>query len=437
MITFVNLPSTADPLSVLPRVCVVTAGHLSTCPRMVKAADALFEAGYAVRVVSANFVSWAGEFDQDVRRTRDWPWVVVNYERQSAISTYLASGFRYRACRLVSQLFQIDGPLHLVNCAYSRIHSELVRAVVAEPADLIYAGTGMALGAGAEAATRLGVPYALDLEDFHSAEQLSSRDANVSHRLVERIERTILPNAIFVTAASHAISAAYLRKYGIRAITVNNVCSLPSNPADIEVSPYEALRLYWFSQTIGPGRGLEDAIKAVGLAGITAELHVRGRPVPGYLTQMRDLASKHLARLKIIHHRPLPSDSMINSCRGHDIGLALEQEDIFNRAICLTNKAFTYILGGLAVIFTDTPGQHDLAIDLGEGALIYRPGNVEAFAVGLKRWAEDKSQLTRAKRAALEAGYRRWHWEHPLEKGALLDAVAQALNSKHASRDYC
>ena len=33
------------------RICVVTAGHLSTSPRMLKAADALHAAGYHVRVV--------------------------------------------------------------------------------------------------------------------------------------------------------------------------------------------------------------------------------------------------------------------------------------------------------------------------------------------------------------------------------------------------
>jgi len=34
-----------------PRLALVTAGHLSTCPRMLKAADALAEEGYEVSVV--------------------------------------------------------------------------------------------------------------------------------------------------------------------------------------------------------------------------------------------------------------------------------------------------------------------------------------------------------------------------------------------------
>ena len=36
------------------RITVVTAGHLSTCPRMLKSADALAADGYDVRVVATH-----------------------------------------------------------------------------------------------------------------------------------------------------------------------------------------------------------------------------------------------------------------------------------------------------------------------------------------------------------------------------------------------
>ena len=66
------------------RICVVTAGHLSTCPRMLKAADALHAAGYAVRVVSANHTPWAQAADREVVRSRGWKWTVVDYARETA-----------------------------------------------------------------------------------------------------------------------------------------------------------------------------------------------------------------------------------------------------------------------------------------------------------------------------------------------------------------
>src|SRR5262249_45467878 len=153
----------------------------------------------------------------------------IRYERKNALGKYLITGARHRACHLVSRLVPACSP-SLANRAYSRIHTELVRAVLVEPADLIYAGTGMALGAAAEASALAGIPYALDLEDFHSAEQYSSPEANHRHLLVEQIERKVLPGSVFITAAGEAISNAYAHKYGVSAITVNNTAALPSTP---------------------------------------------------------------------------------------------------------------------------------------------------------------------------------------------------------------
>lgn len=61
---------------------------------MLKAADAFAGAGHEVRVVSTRFSGWATEADAAVRRTRSWPWTVVDYDRDRACQTWLASGFR-------------------------------------------------------------------------------------------------------------------------------------------------------------------------------------------------------------------------------------------------------------------------------------------------------------------------------------------------------
>jgi glycosyltransferase involved in cell wall biosynthesis len=414
----------------MARICIVTAGHLATCPRMLKAADALAGAGYRVRVVSTRYVDWATAADTEVRRVREgnWEWTVVDYHRRSGRRTSLWSGLRLHAAKALARGLGLGRcPLAVAARAYGRVHPELLRAALARPVDLFYGGTTGALAAVALAGRRARVPYALDLEDFHSAEQDDDPASRLAHGMAERIERAVLPGAAFLTAGSVAIASAYASKYGVCPIPINNTFPLPTATPDLTPSVGEGLRLYWFSQTIGPGRGLEDAVEAMGLADILGELHLRGLAIPDYLETLRELADDVAPELKIVCHEPAPPDSMVDLCRGYDVGLALEQEHVLNRALCLTNKAFTYMLGGLALVLTDTPGQRPLGLDVGEGAILYAPGDVPALAAGLKRWAEDKCILARARAAGWQAAQRRWHWEHPAERGALLGAVARAL----------
>lgn len=399
---------------------------------MLKAADALAESGYSVRVVSSRYVGWAGDGDEDLRRARknSWGWSVVDWGRESARAKYLWSGLRHRVAGKVAGGLGVSRcPLGLAATAQGRIYPELRRAALAEDVDLIYGGTNGALAAVASAARRMGVSYGLDLEDFHSAEQEDGPASRRAHELIERIESSVLPSAAFLTAGSAAIAEAYREKYGVRPITINNTFPLPAQAPELSVNGKGGLKLYWFSQTVGPQRGLEDAIQAMALARIPGELHLRGRAIPGYLESLRRMAGLAATPLKIVHHEPASPESMFELCRGYDVGLATEPGFSPNNLAALSNKAFTYMLGGLAVAFTETPGQRPLAADIGDASLLYKPGDVEALAAGLKRWADDKELLARSKAAAWEAARRRWHWEHEDERGALLRAVAGALGN--------
>jgi len=161
------------------RICVITAGHLSTCPRMLKAADALAGAGYEVRVVSTRHVRWATAADFEVRKSRSWIWNVVDYDPKSAPLTYLRSGIRYKTAGALAKWYGPPRlPVHLIALANSRVHKELLSEALSEPTDLFYGGTTGALAVVAFAGRKAGVPYALDLEDFHSAEQDRSSEGH-------------------------------------------------------------------------------------------------------------------------------------------------------------------------------------------------------------------------------------------------------------------
>jgi glycosyltransferase involved in cell wall biosynthesis len=409
------------------KICIVTAGHLSTCPRMLKAADALHAAGYAVRVVSAVHTPWAFEADARLVDTRDWKWRPVPYGRPYAFATWLRSGVRHRVARAVASLSPQTAPATIVAAAFARAHRELVTAVLEERVDLIYGGSTGAIAAAAEAGRRSGTPFGVDFEDFHCDEQ-DSEDDRLSNALGGPIMQLAANGASFVTAGSAAIARACADEFGIAAMAINNVFPLPSvPPADREGQERRELRLYWFSQTIGRNRGLEDIVRAVGLVGRPTTLYLRGRAAAGYMSTLEQYSAQAAPSLRIEVLPPSAPDSMIDECRPFDVGISAEQGHVRNRQLNLPNKALTYPLAGLPVALTDTAGQRPLADDLGEGALLFAPGDAHCLAVSLGRIVDDPRAMSRAREASWEAARRRWHWEHPAERDALLATIGRAI----------
>ena len=390
------------------RICVITAGHLATCPRMVKAARALAEAGHEVRAVSAQFLEWAADADRPSAPRR---WKAVDYRLRTAPAKYWRTAIEYHAARhWVKRIGARFAPLGALAAANGRAVRDLLKLALAEPADLFYGGTRGGLGVAALAGQRAGVPFAIDLEDFHDGESEGQPCEIVRH-----LQRRVLPRAAFVTAGSCAIASRYEADYGVPVLPIHNTFPLPAHAPDPEPPGNDALRLYWFGQTIGSDRGLDDVVHAIEIAGIRAELHLRGA---GAFTH---------PRIPVHVHPPAPPAQMIDLCRPYDVGLSPEAGLTPNRELCLANKALTYILGGLAVVLSDTVGQRQLGCELGEGALRYQPGDVASLAAGLKRWSQDRAALRRAREAAWNAARTRWHWEHRHEKGALIAAVEGAL----------
>ncbi len=394
---------------------------------MLKAADALHAAGYAVRVVSAMHTPWAFEADTQLVATRQWKWRPVPYGRQYAFGAWLRSGVRHRIARALASVSPQSAPGAIMAEAFARAHRELVTAVLEERADLIYGGSTGAIAAAAEAGRRSGTPFGVDFEDFHCDEQ-DPEDGGLSNALGGPIMRLAADGASFVTAGSAAIARACADEFGINAVAINNVFPLPSTPpADRDRREPKELRLYWFSQTIGRRRGLEDIVRAVGLMGRPATLYLRGHPSAGYISTLENYSKQAAPSLRIEVLPPAAPDSMVDQCRPFDVGIAAECGHVRNRSLSLSNKALTYPLAGLPVALTDTPGQRPLADDLGEGALLFVPGDVQSLAASLGRVVDDPRAMMRAREASWEAAKRRWHWEHSAERGALLATIGRAI----------
>ena len=115
-------------------------------------------------------------------------------------------------------------PAALFTRAYSRVHDELVAVSRASRPISSTAERAAALAAVAEAARDLGVPYGLDLEDFHTGEQSAQVGEFERDRGARRASRAAGRGVS--TTSSPMIADAYADKYGLRPRAIHNTFSL-------------------------------------------------------------------------------------------------------------------------------------------------------------------------------------------------------------------
>jgi glycosyltransferase involved in cell wall biosynthesis len=409
----------------MAKICLLTPTQPSINPRLVKEADALVEVGHQVHVLCSHTVPWADHSDEILLRTRLWSCSYVGGEPGSA--RYWWSRLRHGVIRRFPQAWK--PAREYARFALSRVTPELQVAAFQLEADLYVAHYVGALAAAGVVAEKKGALLAFDAEDFESGYYEYKTGPRAIDLLTEEVEREYLPQCCYVTAASPGIGAAHASKYGIATPTsILNVFPLRERPLQFrETSPGGPLKVYWFSQTIGPGRGLENVIRAMAvLRDCDIELYLRGRCTSGYEERLLQLAQDNELDLAKVHFcPPAPAEDMIRLSAEYDVGLALEQPDSPNRDLCLTNKIFSYLLAGNVVAATSTTGQRAIVKTLGPAGFLYEPGDSEALAGGLRSWHDDRSELQRARRAAWGLGTHQFNWD--LEKKKLVEGVNGVL----------
>jgi len=113
---------------------------------------------------------------------------------------------------------------------------------------------------------------------------------------------------------------------------------------------------------------------------------------------------------------PLEHDEVIRAMAPFDAGLALERPDHGNYSRTVTNKLFSYLLGGLAVAATDTPGQREVMSQIPAAGFLYPAGDARALAAGLLNWMRDRQSLRAAQQASWYAARSRFCWDREHEK---------------------
>ena len=413
-------------------VCIVTTGQPSTNPRAVKEADALAAAGYDVRFVGGHWADWADQTDRQLMAGRAWTPELVRWRRREAPSTFWITRVRHRIARSASGWPGLGASL--LPAAGSRIGPELSRLARVRPASLFIAHNIGALPAAAAAARAWRAALGFDAEDFHSG-QFADADRSAERRATERIERRWIPGCDYVTAASPAIAAAYAELCAHPAVVVRNVFPRADRPATPPAGSTDGtLRLYWFSQTIGPDRGLEDVVRAMGLvAHVPLELHLRGSWHGRYEQALTSLAREAgVPPGRMVTHPPGDPREMVRLAARYDVGLAPEPGHTRNNNRLQSNKLYVYLLAGLPVLASDTDGNRELLGEAsGSGWLIPRR-DAQAIANLLARLADRPAEVRAAAAKAWAWGETRFNWD--LEQRVFLREVDRAIASTNRPR---
>ena len=407
-------------------ICIVTGSHLCRNPRVVKEAHALTEAGYAVTVLGPVFDNDLRTEDQTLLDSAAWT------HQASVDLRSTLEGMSARLRRKLGTQWTQWGRESPHALGYG-VKQSLRRARHVN-ADLYIGheevGTWVAWQLQKE-----GVLVGADFEDWHTRDLLPEDRTGRPTNLLGQVERDLLHHAVHVTTTSEALAQAMAGAYDAplpdvvyNAFPWSDRESIDDTSRDRDGSG--RVSLHWVSQTIGPGRGLEILCQALSEIDVPMQVHLRGQCRPDYRSTLDNIFPTGNGHTMYIHDLVSPDD-LLNHIAAHDIGLALEQYEPDSRNLTVTNKILHYLLGGLAVVATDTAGQQEVAEAAGSAVRLCPPNDPERLARHIRAFIDTEDSLTRAQQDALQVARRTFCWEQQIP--TLIESVEQAFSSEQIS----
>lgn len=401
-------------------VLLIIVGHLSSAPRAQKEARALRAAGANV-VVRGNW-SHPGLAEEDAQLAHelDIDFAPVTDLRREGGN--LGDRLRHRAAQALFQRLGRMTPRVLGPGA-----PELLRTARRMRADLTMVHSEPGLWVGQQLLAD-GLRVGVDFEDWFSADQLPGDRPERVRRTLQNLERDMLQRAHCCLATTSAMAQALATDAGSSRLPAVVRNCFPVVPVDTSVElenerAGNAVSFYWFSQTIGPARGLETLAEALALLHGDWQLNLRGSILGHSQWFERTFPASVRARVRCLP--PAPNRELYTRTQVHDVGLALELPYCPNKDLTASNKIHEYLRGGLAVIATRTRGQQEVMdSSLAAGTLV-EPGNPVALAHAMQTMIDDPGHRQRCREQAAHAGRHVWDWD--LHEPVLLHALAEAL----------
>ncbi|MEO8204532.1 MAG: hypothetical protein ABI615_00020 [Chthoniobacterales bacterium] len=397
------------------RICLITPSHPCSNPRLVKEADALQEAGYSVHVIASRYMPALDTFDRPIYEKAKWTYTVVDQTGHLGRAKYK---LQRKMARLHPEMVE-----RMPLLAHHPAARDMLPAAIAHPANLYIGHVLAGLPIAAAAAKHHRAIAGFDAEDFHSEEIENPDYPDLLAR--QKLER-LVTYCKHRTASSPQIAQAYAQIAGGSVTSILNVFPLamaPEKPhAGSDLSSANPVKFYWFSQTVGPARGIEEMAPILHRLSFPWRLDLRGWCDENYKATLHKIFGD---RVRILP--PEPPEEMIRLAAEYDAGLSLELSVPKNRDLCLTNKIFTYLLAGIPVILSTTTAQCALAGELGDAAALIDFKDPAHSAQKLEEFFADASQRKKSRDQAWHLGRTRFNWD--LEKEKLLRQTELSLAS--------
>ncbi len=395
-------------------IVLITSGQPSLNPRLVKEADSLANAGYKVSVIYQYWNDWGTVLDEELFPYKKWKAICVGGNPTTDNFNFLKNKVVHHIAKKIIELFGIKNGI--AEMALGRSTNQLIKKAKSIPASLYIAHNLGALPAAVKAAKKYHAKCGFDAEDFHRQET-SDNPKSVTFRLAKFIEDKYLLKLDYFTASSQLIAKRYKEIYtALKPEVIYNV--FPKNLIQNISSKNDSLQLFWFSQTIGKGRGIEDAIKAIGvLQKKHICLQLLGKIDDSHQHYFLNLAlNAGLEKHQITFISPVSSERIFEIAHTCDIGLALEQNLPHNRDICLTNKIFSYLTAGIAIIASETTSQRKFILDHPTIGKSFPIGDVDRLSKIINEYDVDRALLYSTKESARTLAIEKYNWEKEQEK---------------------
>lgn len=404
------------------RIVIVTSSPLCKNPRVLKEASALGRAGCDVTVLTIAGRSGDEAVDRELLQDASFRKLALPY-----FGFHGRLGLGAHAGRTFTSLARKLVPLGIERRSALGAFHRLCQVARRTPADLAIVHTELGLAIGCELLKR-GRRVAADFEDWHSQDLLPSARRHRPLRLLGRIEQTLLLKAAYTTTTSSALAhALHAAHGGSEPYVITN--SFPLQPAPPPRETGRTPALLWFSQTVGPGRGLEAFVQSWTRTTAPSRLVLLGEIGDDYKKLLLSL-TRAAKKPPIEFLPPTAPGELPAVIARHDIGLALEEKSPPNKDLTISNKILQYLNAGLAVVATRTAGHREVLQDQPTAGIFIDPENAAGCAQQIDRLLGRPADIRAMQISARALAESTYCWER--EEPKLLALVEQATTLRPA-----